>query len=59
MTSTIIVIVIKNADWIKNDGIAVGSEKNMMEIEWLINNGMVLRNIHDANPLRQNDDWCC
>ena len=29
-----------------------------MEIEWLLNNGRVLRNITDGDPLRQNDDKC-
>ena len=47
---------LKNADRIKNDGIAISSENKIKKIERLINNSRPLRNITDANPLRQNDD---
>ena len=40
----------------KNDGIAISSKKNMMEIERLITNGVALQNIYDADPLLQNED---
>ena len=31
----------------------------MMEIERILNDGMALQNISDADPLRYYDDECC
>ena len=50
--------LLKNYELIKNDGIAVIFILKMMEIERILNDGMALRNIYDADPLRHHDDEC-
>ena len=42
---------LKNADHIKNDGIAVSSENKMTEIERLFNNGRMTTNVVSRSSL--------
>ena len=49
---------LKNDELIKNDRIAVIFENKMTEIEQILNDGMALRNISDADPLCHNDYEC-